>query len=309
MLSTALIVLPDFGVILLGILLARKLGYTHDFWQVVEKLVYFILFPPLLFHSVATSRFSLGEASTFLFCGFAAMLGAVLLSWILCRACELDDSSRASAFQCNFRFNSYIGFALTLNMYGKEGFALFALFMAFWVPVSSAIAVTALAKASAGKGATFIGVIREIVRNPLIIATVAGLLWNLTGLGIFKPIDLIFTRLGNASLALGLLAIGAALRFETIQGYKAIVTGSTLLRLVIVPVLCLIVCRICGLENLATGVLLIFTALPTANSCYILAVRMSGNGPLVAAITTAQTLAAIITMPVILTMGQLLFGL
>ena len=309
MLSTALIVLPDFGVILLGILLARKLGYSHDFWQVVEKLVYFVLFPPLLFHSVATSSFALGEASNFLVCGLSTMMGAVVLSWALCRAFDIDRSSRASAFQCNFRFNSYIGFALTLNMYGKDGFALFALFMAFWVPVSSAIAVTALARASAGKGATFLSVFREIIKNPLIIGTVAGLIWNLTGLGIFKPIDLIFTRLGNASLALGLLAIGAALRFETIRGFKGIVTGSTILRLIVVPVLCLVVCHFCGLENLPTGVLLIFTALPTANSCYILAVRMSGNGPLVAAITTAQTLAAIITMPVILTIGQLLFGL
>ncbi len=309
MLSTALIILPDFGVILLGVWLARKMGFATGFWQGIEKLVYFVLFPPLLFHSVATSRFALSEATNFLTCGVLTMGAAVILSYIVCYSVKTDIPSKASAFQCNFRFNSYIGFALALNMYGREGFALLALFTAIWVPISSTVAVTMLARAAAGRGATFAGVLKEIAKNPLIISTVAGLLWNLAGFGIPRPVDLVLTRLGSASLALGLLAIGAALRFEEIRGFRFMVVASVLLRLLAVPAICLVVCGFFSLESLPTAVLFIFAALPTANSCYILAVRMGGNGPLVAAITTAQTLAAMITMPVLLVLGQLYFGL
>lgn len=309
MLSTIFLIVPDFGIILLGIFLARRMRVADGFWKGVEKLVYFVLFPPLLFHSVATSRFDFSQAANFLFCGIAMMMVAVVLSYAACYASSADEPSKASAFQCNFRFNSYIGFALALNMCGREGFALMALFTSFWVPISSSIAVTMLAKARAGRGVTFLGICKEIGKNPLILSTTAGLLYNVAGFGIAAPVELVLTRLGSASLALGLLAIGAALRFDAMCHFKLTVVLSVVLRLLIVPIVCLAFCRFFDLDVLSTTVLFIFAALPTANSCYILAVNMGGNGPLVAAITTAQTLAAMATMPVWIVLGQRFFGL
>src|SRR5262249_61836529 len=59
-LATALVILPDFALMLLGLLLAHRLGFDRTFWNGAEKLVYYVLFPPLLFNAIVHSEFSIG---------------------------------------------------------------------------------------------------------------------------------------------------------------------------------------------------------------------------------------------------------
>lgn len=146
--SVALIA-PDFSIILLGLLLRLKFDYSEDFWKQAERLVFYVLFPPLLFTSISGSSLSLGESAGFLAAGVGAMLIGVCASWCIRYLVKADPVTHASLFQCGFRFNTYIGFALALKLFGDQGFALLALLIAFWVPISNTIAVSALAGAVA----------------------------------------------------------------------------------------------------------------------------------------------------------------
>ena len=303
---SVLLILPDFFVILVGFLLMK---FFHDgvfnetFWKGAEKIVFYVLFPPLLFTSVASSNLTLDQTGYYLFVALSAMMCAVVMSYLIRFIVKADPVTHASAFHCGFRFNTYVGFALVSRLFGQEGLALMSLLIAFWVPISNSIAVAALASAVAkreqasGKNNVLSKTFKAIVTNPLIIATSLGLIVNLTSISVPTVAMTFFKSLGNASLAMGLLCIGAGLKLSGMKSEWKLVAFNTIERLVATPTVALLFCLIFDLPPTASGALMIFAMLPTAQSCYVMTASMRGNAPLVAGITTAHTLAAIITIP------------
>src|SRR5436305_4908653 len=79
-LSAALVLLPDFLLIALGAILRRLRSFDGTFWSGVERLVYFVLFPALLFRSLALSPSSLHDAGRLALVGVAFTLVGTLLS-------------------------------------------------------------------------------------------------------------------------------------------------------------------------------------------------------------------------------------
>lgn len=219
------VILPDFLIIFLGLILRARLRYDDAFWDAAERLVFKVLFPPLLFMSVAQSKITPSSAALFLSVGVASMLLAVGASASLRLFIKDNPVTHASVFQCGFRFNTYIGFSICLQLFDQTGFALLALLIAFWVPISNTIAVSVLAsvvaKAEGGAVGKKPSIFKTVVTNPLIIATVLGLAWNVTGWTIPTVPAVFLKHLGSASLAMGLLCIGAGLRLQAFRGHGA----------------------------------------------------------------------------------------
>ena len=304
MLSVVGIVLHPFILILMGFWLSKKNFFSRPFWDGVEKLVYFVLFPPLLFNSVATANLGLGSASRFLISGLTAMGLAVVMAYLVSKMAKVDRMTDAAIRQCGYRFNSYIGFALASSLYGTDGLALFALLLGLWVPISNAFAVTDLSQAAQKKGEGWTSVVKAIATNPLILATVAGLIFNVFSWTVPSLVFNVFKSLGSSSLALALLAIGSGMAINDLSRYKKLLTLATVERLVAVPLVAVVMGLLLNLSTVEMGALLCFTALPTANSCYILATRMGGNGEAVADLTTLQTLVAVLTLPLWMMLAQ-----
>lgn len=300
-----LLILPDFLIICTGYLLYKFFSriYTEAFWKGAEKTVFYILFPPLLFVSVATSNLTFEEAKEFLGTAIFTMLCAVAMSYLLRYLIPSDNVTHASAFHCGFRFNTYIGFALVSRLYGEQGLALLSLLIAFWVPISNTIAVAALAKAVAEKeklqhsSSVLFTTAKAILTTPLIIATILGLLCNFLQIKLPAVTVQFFRSLGSASLAMGLLCIGAGLHFLQIRTEWKLVLSNALERLVAVPIVAFSLAVIVGLPTPAAGTMIIFSMLPTAQSCYVMTASMRGNAQIVAGITTVQTLLSICTIP------------
>jgi predicted permease len=79
----AQLLFPDFSLILCGFLLCRYTALNRSVWQQVESLVYYLLFPVLLFHSIVKSPLNLGEASGLLMAGVLMGLAGIGLSYAL----------------------------------------------------------------------------------------------------------------------------------------------------------------------------------------------------------------------------------
>ena len=153
MLSDLQSVLEPFLLIALGYALSgTKLFSAKSLWDGVEKLVFWVLFPPLLFNSVAHASLSGVPAGKFLLVGTLAMAVGVLMAKVVSRLAPADPRTDASVRQTGYRFNSYICFALALNMYGEEVLALTALLTGVWVPISNALAVADLSMAADKEG-------------------------------------------------------------------------------------------------------------------------------------------------------------
>lgn len=281
--SAVLLLLPDFALILLGSLLRRWLHLGDHFWSGLEKLIYFVLFPGLLFGTLARTRIDFAAASPLLLTG--ALLG--LLAKPLFRQRPIVF---ASQFQCAFRYNSYIGLAVAAKLHGAEGVAAMGILVGTMVPVANLLAVGMLAR----HGET--GLLRELARNPLIIATLSGLAFNAAGFTLPAVPLQFFARLGEASIALGLLSVGAALRLRGQGGAHGPAIYFTAVKLLALPALAWWLARALGLSGVYYDSAVLFAALPTATSAYILAVRMGGDGPGVAWLVSASTLAAMLTL-------------
>jgi malonate transporter and related proteins len=289
--SAALLLLPDFLLIALGAALARVRGFGAPFWNGLERLVYYVLFPALLFRSLATSPLSIGDALPLAAVGIAftaAGAALALLAWPLFR---LPQPVFAACFQCAFRFNTYVALAAASRVAGAEGVGTISLLIGVLVPLVNIAAVAMLAR---GGDTRFVF---AIVRNPLVIACVAGIAWHASGAPVPGLPARVLELLAAAALPLGLLAVGAGLRFArgTLPG--AALAWFHVVKLGVVPAIAWALAHALGLAPVERQVAVIMAAVPTATSAYILAMQMNGAGAPVALLISTGTLLAAVTLP------------
>ncbi len=296
--SGLVLLAPDFALIALGALLMRYGRFDTGFWIGVERLVYFILFPALLFHSIVRTPFDFAKTGALVEAGLAGIAIGAALGYAARRFVR-DDRLWASAVQCAFRFNSYIALALANRLGAEAGTALMAILIGVAVPICNALAVIALSRHSPH------GLLRELARNPLLIATITGLACNFAGLVLPEPVAATLARLGSASIALGLIAVGAGLRLQGLREAPVFAGYITFIKLVAVPAAALGTGWWLGLNGLQLQIVVLFGALPTASSAYILAQRMGGNGAVVAVLISLGTVVSAITVPLWLALARL----
>jgi len=288
--QAALVLFPDFATILLGAGLRRWMSIGDNVWTVIEKLVYYVMFPALFFSVLVSAKIDFAVTAPLIATGVLILLAGMLLAISVRPLLPLSSMAFASRFQCAFRFNTYIGIAVAGKLYGDTGIAIMGILCGTLIPVANLASVAMLAH----HGKT--NVWREIVSNPLIVSTVAGLLWNALGLPVPEPILQFLTRLGQATITLGLLCVGAALKWEFSMQHVRTEGWFIAIKLLLLPVAAWFAGRWLGLPHPYFEIAVIFASLPTASSAYILAARMGGDGSGVAWLVSAGTIVAPITM-------------
>ncbi len=290
----AQLLFPDFSLILCGYLVCRYTALNRSVWDQVEVLVYYFLFPVLLFHSIVRSTLDLHAASSLIGAGLVMGVSGIALSyalpWLPFLGRHIDARLHAGSAQVAFRFNSFIGLALAERLGGAEGLLMIAVLIGFCVPLFNVGAVWPMARHSQRHFG------RELLRNPLIIATVSGLIANVLGLKVPGWAEPTLARIGAASLALGLLAAGAGLRFSSLGQGKVLATAILAVKHLLLPLIALGLAHAFGLTPLQTTILLAFSALPTASSAYVLAARMGYDGPYVAGLVTLSTVLGVASL-------------
>ena len=293
--NTAQLLLPDFSLILCGYLLCRYTGLNRTVWGPLENLVYYFLFPLLLFQSILRSPLDLGATSSLMGAGLALGLAGIAMAYSLPYIPGLrhliDRRDHAASAQVAFRFNSFIALALAERLAGGQGLQLIAVLIGVCVPLLNVAAVWPMAR-HAGSG--FLG---ELARNPLILATASGLAANLMGLSLPEWLAPTLSRLGASAIVLGLMAAGAGMRLGQLSQAKALSAAVLSIKHVLMPLAALGLARAFGLDMVQATILLAFAALPTASSAYVLAARMGYNGGFVAGLVTLSTLLGMLSLP------------
>lgn len=267
-------------------------------WVTIEKLVYFVLFPCLLFFSVVSSNFDLNTVGAFALGGPAVIFTAFVLGWLGLLFSNMGRVDFASGLQTAYRFNSYIGLALASRLGGQSAVANIAILLALGVPLCNVLAVGTMSKG--GRLSAFV----DILKNPLIIGTCLGIAAKLMGVQVPEPVMLTLERLAQAAVSLGLLAVGAGLVFSGLKGNWPVSVWWLFVKLLVSPLVAVLYAHFSGLGQEQTMVLLVFSAIPSASSAYILAARMGGNAPLVACLISMSTVGAAITLPLVFGLAQ-----
>jgi hypothetical protein len=288
---------PLFALIVAGYLLRRQAFPNEAFWPGAERLNYFILFPALLLSSLATAPLD-NPALPRLALAVMLGLGLAWLALLLVRRVRGWPAGRFGAFsQGTLRFNTYLGLAAVGSLSGQQGLTLAALMLALMVPTVNVLSVWSL---TAERGVSARSLLLPILKNPLILACLAGALINLSGIGLPGGSERLLGLLAAASLPLGLLCVGAALKPEQLSGEIPALLGNSLLRLLGMPLLAWAVAYGLQLPPMESTLLVLFFALPTAPTAYVLTRQLGGDSQLMAGLITLQTLLAAASLPLLL---------
>ncbi len=289
---------PLFALICAGFALARAGWPDPGFWPAAERVNYVLLFPALLV--VNLSKAPLDDPALL-------RMGAAVVVTIGVAAAALAALRRVRAMpaarfgpvlQGAIRFNTYLGLALTASLAGPDGLARAAVLLAVAVPLVNVLSVLALTGSGDRRGPA--ALLAPIATNPLILGCAGGIALSLTGLGLPGGTGRFLDLLAQASLPLGLLCVGAALKPRALGAEFPTLAALSALRLLAVPALAWAAARLLGLGATETLVVVVFAAIPTAPTAYVLTTQLGGDGRLMAGLVTAQTLASAATLPVVL---------
>ena len=287
---------PAFALLGLGALLKRRLLKDDTVWAGMERLIYWVLLPSLIVSALAPldlATLPLGRIAVAIWAALA--LGSVVAE-LLARAFQTDHPAMTSVLQGGIRFNNLMGFAIVGALFGADGTGFGAVATGIIVPFVQT--VTTLAFAFDGKRGPprVSGILKQLALNPLLLAV--GIGFGIAALG-GLPAGLAPTvqTLGRASVALGLLCVGAALSLQSFSDRVGVQAITGVLKLIVMPAVTWGLCTLLGVPPLATAVAVIFMALPTAATSYVMARALGGDARLMAAITTTEHIASVVTLP------------
>ena len=306
MFNTVLALAPVFLMIAAGWLARRFWLRDADAWRPAEKLAYFVFIPALVIDDLVAADLTGIEISGMV----AALLGAVFTVAIvllvlrrpLAGALGINDASFTSVFQGSIRANFFITLAAAPRLLGDEAAAMVILLVAFFTVVVNIMSVLVLARYGAGGKAGIGHLLSRLAKNPFIVATLVAVALNLSGVVIPTTIEGTLELFAGAGLPLALMTAGAGLRLAHVGRHINGLAVASLGKLVAVPLIAWAIASALGLNELAIATLVLFHSQPTAITSYVLARQMGGDHELMATILTIQTVLAIITIPILMTM-------
>jgi len=293
-------ILPIFLLVLLGVVLKRTTLINDSFWGGLEQLGYYVLFPALLFETLATTNFSAmnsGSVSLVSLLAVGIMSGVCLALWPLLRNKGMGAPAYTSIFQTATRWNGFMALAIGEKLAGPEGLAVIAVIMAAIIVPLNLINVGIMVWFS-GRGRSFKAFALRIITNPIIIGSALGVVVN--GIGIYDPLMTTIDLIAASSLSLGLINVGAGLRIQDALKPQPAVILSVFLKLILFPIVSVGLALAFGLSGETVVMMALGAAVPTAMNGYVLAKQMGGDAELYAAAATVQTVAAFFTIPAVL---------
>lgn len=309
LLFSANVVVPIFLLIMLGYVLTRVKLWDEHFLKIANEVCFKCLLPVLLFYNVASANI------------FEVFNGKLILYVCLC-ACALcgllflvvpmfvkDNKRRGVMIQGTFRSNFLLfGVPLGLSIGGAEGSVLAAVVASFYVPVINMLSVISLYVFSDAKDKNLKAALLGILKNPLIIGGVSGLVFSLIrnyiGFEIPVMLDTTLNNIKSTATPLAFLILGGDLKFGSMLRNIRFSALSVLGKTVIIPAVMLTVSAALGFKPLEMAILLAVFATPNAVSSYAMARNYEADYELAGEIITLGTCLSIFTIFVFITLAK-----
>lgn len=290
MLSIIEIVLPVFLIIALGYTI-RRIGLVDDtFFQQANGLVFYICLPILLFYKIGTADFNTSFNFRLVLAASLGVAGCFLIAYLYGAWRKYPAPVHGSFCQGSFRGNlAYIGLAIVYNAYGDPGLSRAGILLGFLVPVLNLFAILALVLSRQQQHTDYREIVKQIVLNPLILASLAGLLWSYFQLSMPTIMDRTLNIAADMTLPLALLSIGNSFSLENFKGDLGKAGLATAIKLLLLPLLSLGLMRVFGVTGLDFAIGLLMAGAPTAVATYIMASKMGADGELAGTIVVMAT--------------------
>ncbi|MBU8910864.1 MAG: AEC family transporter [Desulfobacterales bacterium] len=295
-------IFPIFTLLFLGSLL-KHFNITNDtFLKTSDKLVYFIFFPAMLFWKLGSSVPDKGVSVNLCVASILAVVIVFLLSIAVIRLFSISNFQAGTFSQACYRFNTYIGMAIVMNALGESGIRYFGILIGFAIPIINVLAVSTLIWYSGKKGSPGQHVkylLKALVSNPLILGCAAGLIFSRSHLSFPVFIDNTLTLMTSVTMPLALISIGGSLTLTGLKHNTKFSLLASLLKIMILPIIGFFLLKAFSITGIPFKAGMIFFALPTATSIYILSAQMNSDTQLASAAIMLSTLLSFIALSVV----------
>lgn len=298
-------IFPIFALLFLGSLLNR-FNITNDiFLKTSDRLVYFIFFPAMLFWKIGGSTPDKGVSFNLCAASILAVVIAYLISLAAIRLFRMSPFQAGTFSQACYRFNSYIGMAIVMTTLGESGIRYFGILIGFAIPFINVLAVSTLiwySSEKASPGQHMKRLLKALIFNPLILGCAAGLFFSSLRLSFPVFIDNTFSLMTAATMPLALISIGGSLTLAGLRHNTTLSFVASLLKLVILPVIGFFLLKAFLITGIAFKAGMIFFALPTATSIYVLSAQLNSDTQLASAAIMLSTLLSFVSLSIVLLM-------
>lgn len=294
MLFSVNITLPNILMLLLGIYLKKIRMINDNFSHQGSRLVFNITLPALLFISIVKHPIDYNAQIKLV---TISMIGTILLflfAELFAAYYVAEKRERGIFVQGVFRANSgIIGLSLCANAYGSAGLAIASVYTALITLLFNILAVITLSRSLSDNGQTNLRhILLQLLKNPLIIAILAALLFSKLGFTLHDALFSTATYLANMTLPLALLCAGASLDLKNMDGSSSVAIHASIGRVIIAPFIMVLIGRIFGLQGMDLGILFLMSSTPVAAASYAMVKSMGGNGKTAANIIGITTFTA-----------------
>ena len=271
--ETANAITPVFVVMFLGIFLNKIRFFSDITKDEIVKLVYYVGTPALLFYTIAKADLTTALNPKLLLFVICAILCYVFLLIALCHNIR-DPKKKGAVIQIGFRSNFAIaGMPLAMSLMNEQGVLTMAIVLAFVTicyNVTAVILLSYYGNKTQKKSSLFL----DVMKNPLIVGTILGLLVSLLKLPLHPILDKSLQFAGDIASSLGLLIIGAHVTLKGFQSNRGYILLALFFRNVLAPVLYLGSAILLGFRGDALIITAILSATPAAVNCFVMAKKL-----------------------------------
>lgn len=289
-------VLPVMLCIMLGYFLARIGMIREELRKGLNSLCFKVFLPFYLFNSVYETDVSASfNAGLMLFCCIAMIAWFGILMFLIPRL-EQEDPRRGVLIQGMFRSNfALFGLPMAETLCGKANMGPTNLLIGVCVPLVNVLAVITLETFRGGKPSAK-KMLLGIAKNPLIIASLLGLAFNLLNIPLYADLKKTMTDLGKVATPLSMVALGASFSFASARIYRRQLLLGVGGKLVVSPLLMVTLGALLGFRAETLVPILIYFGAPTAVSSFPMAQQMDGDGELAASLVVFTSALSILTI-------------
>jgi predicted permease len=294
---------PVFALIGLGALLKHIHLTGESFLKASDRLVYFIFFPVLLFWKIGSSPSVDNSATGLVVAAICAVSAVYLISAVCLKLFKVPYFAAGSFSQSCYRFNTYVGMAVTMNALGEAGVSRFGILIGFLIPIINVLAVTTLIWYS---GQTIDSrerlriTLRALVSNPLILGCLAGMAYSRT-VGEFPVfLDNTFRLAAMVALPMALLSVGGTLTLKNLKAHLGHAFLGSTIKILVLPMLGWFFLKSVDASPLSFQVGMLFFALPASPAIIVLSSQLNSDTEFASSAIVLSTILSFFSMSAVL---------
>lgn len=286
---------PVFLMVIVGIFLKKVKLIDDAFITVASRLTFKATLPTLLFLNILKADLSTAFQLDLVVYFYFASASTFCLSWLLALK-SVPKAERGIFVQGAFRGNcGIIGLALANSMLGAYGLSAGGVLSGFIIILFNVLSIVVLAIYSDQLKTDFKAITLNMMKNPLIISVVAGLLASWSGLTLPKWIEVSGHYFASLTLPMALICVGGSLSMASFITSGKVAISASLIKVIWSPLLFTAIAGFMGFDGKEMGLLFIFLSSPTAAASYVMARAAGSDGKLAANIIAVTTAISVFT--------------